>query len=95
MVDPIRTGAIKANELKVGAVARTTGLTRAATAETATAPPRATTLARSLAASAPVDADRVARIRQAMADGTFPLSSSTIADRLIALRYEWMNDDKA
>lgn len=46
-------------------------------------------LARSMAASAPVDADRVARIKKAIADGKFPILPATIADRLIALKLEW------
>jgi negative regulator of flagellin synthesis FlgM len=53
------------------------------------------TVAAQLAASAPVDVERVARIKEAIAKGTFPLSPSTIADALIAARYEWMSNDKA
>mgnify|MGYP001181328845 CR=1 FL=1 len=34
--------------------------------------------------SAPVDGDRVAQIRQAIADGTYPLVPSEIADGIIA-----------
>jgi negative regulator of flagellin synthesis FlgM len=46
-------------------------------------------LAGPLTAAAPVDTDRVAKIRKAIADGNFPLIPSTVADRLIALRLEW------
>ena len=53
------------------------------------------TLARTLAESAPVDASRVQLIKNAVANGTFPLSPATIADRLIALKYEWMSHDQA
>jgi len=45
--------------------------------------------ARALAASAPVDMERVARIRRAVEEGRFPTSPATIADRLIALKFEW------
>ncbi len=58
-------------------------------AESAQAP----TVAAQLSVSAPVDSDRVKKIKQAVADGNFPLSPATIADRLIAARYEWMAHD--
>ena len=48
-----------------------------------------------LAARPPVDTDRVARIKQAIADGTFPILPTTIADQLLALRYDWMSDEPA
>ncbi len=54
-----------------------------------------TTTARSLAAKPPVDAERVRQIKAAIADGSFPISPARIADRLIALRYEWVSDDAA
>lgn len=57
--------------------------------------PQLAALARSVAAAAPVDADRVQRIKEAVANGTFPILPATIADRLMAFRYEWMTDDKA
>ena len=57
--------------------------------------PQLAALARSVASSAPVDTDRVARIKQAVANGTFPILPATIADRLMAFRYEWMSDDQA
>lgn len=46
-------------------------------------------LARSMATSAPVDTDRVATIRKAIADGRFPILPATIADRLIAFKLHW------
>lgn len=51
--------------------------------------------ARAMAAAAPVDTDRVRRIKAAIESGTFPLSPATIADGLIALKYEWMSHDEA
>jgi negative regulator of flagellin synthesis FlgM len=49
----------------------------------------AASLTRTAAASAPVDAERVARIKKAVEDGKFPLIPSTIADRLLALKFQW------
>ena len=46
-------------------------------------------LAASMAASAPVDTDRVATIKKAIAEGRFPIVPAKIADRLIALRLQW------
>ena len=52
-------------------------------------------LAGQLAAQPPVDADRVARIKRAIADGTFPILPATVADQLLSLRYDWMSHDAA
>lgn len=52
-------------------------------------------LARSLAATAPVDSDRVATIKKAIADGRFPILPATIADRFIALKLQWNPNDSA
>ncbi|MGN5374990.1 flagellar biosynthesis anti-sigma factor FlgM [Sphingomonas hankookensis] len=53
------------------------------------------TTAKTLAASAPVDTDRVAVIRKAISEGRFPLSPATIADRLIALKLDWNSNEPA
>ena len=50
-------------------------------------------LAAALATKPPVDGERVAQIKKAIANGTFPILPATIADRLLALRYDWMNDE--
>lgn len=96
MVDSVRSTTAVIGDLRVAPVAR---LAPAATAEApvaSTAPAAApATLAKTLAEAAPVDTDRVARIKTAIANGTFPLSPTTIADQLIALRYEWMSNDEA
>lgn len=52
-------------------------------------------LASAMAAKPPVDADRVQQIKTALANGTFPLSPSTIADQFIALRYDWVSRNDA
>lgn len=49
----------------------------------------ATELAREVSQSAPVDLERVARIKQAIADGNYPIAPETIADRLLALKLDW------
>jgi negative regulator of flagellin synthesis FlgM len=83
------------------------GVTRVATTIAPTAPvapvrtvasetpeaPRA--LASALAESPPVDADRVAMIKRAIANGTFPILPAKIADRLLALKLEWNPRDQA
>jgi negative regulator of flagellin synthesis FlgM len=51
------------------------------------------TLARTMAASAPVDVDRVALIKDAVESGRYPLSPASVADALIAAKYEWMSHD--
>jgi negative regulator of flagellin synthesis FlgM len=48
-----------------------------------------------MAEAAPVDAERVARIRKAIEEGRFPLVPSTIADRLLALKMDWGSHDAA
>ena len=61
--------------------------------------PAATTqlsnLARTLAAEAPVDADRIDAIKKAIQNGSFPILPATIADRLLALRLNWDGHDAA
>jgi negative regulator of flagellin synthesis FlgM len=55
----------------------------------------ATELAGTMASAAPVDSERVARIRKAVQDGRFPLYPATVADRLLALKFEWNPNDPA
>jgi negative regulator of flagellin synthesis FlgM len=55
----------------------------------------ATQLTGAMAAEAPVDVERVARIKKAIADGRFPTLPATIADRLLALKMEWNPNDPA
>lgn len=49
----------------------------------------ATQVARDLSSSAPIDHERVAKIKQAIASGTYPIAPETVADRLLALKLEW------
>lgn len=57
------------------------------------APAQLAALAKAVAASAPVDTDRVAQIKAALQNGTFPILPATIADQMMAFRYEWMSHD--
>lgn len=41
------------------------------------------------AATPPVDLERVAKIRQAIANNSYPIVAETIADRLIAIKLNW------
>ena len=85
-------------------VARTDGQTRAETTQAPAEVPvaksgvallTAGTTAQTMSASPPVDTDRVATIRKAIAEGRFPLSPATIADRLIALKLDWNSNEPA
>lgn len=80
----------------IAAAARVAAPQRVATSvPPQTTPAAAPSLARTLAAAAPVDTGRVKRIKEAIAAGKFPLSPSTVADALIAAKYEWMSHDEA
>jgi len=94
MVDPIVNKSITAADLRadiaranapVAKVARISVAAKTGSAVVSTAAETAKTLA----ASPPVDSERVQRIRRAVADGTFPISPATIADRLIAFEQGW------
>lgn len=96
MVDPIgnKAGAISALR-RVAPVAPASGV--AATTTVATEAPAvestAAALASGAASQAPVDSERVSRIRKAIQDGRFPIYPTTIADRLLALKLEWNPND--
>jgi negative regulator of flagellin synthesis FlgM len=49
-------------------------------------------LAQELSAKPPVDVDRVARFRKAIAEGSFQTEPAKVADRLLALKGDWVND---
>lgn len=101
MVDSV--GSRPVTSIGQRAIARTDGQTRA----TATPPAEGGaplsgvsilsggTTAAAMSASPPVDTDRVATIRKAIAEGRFPLSPATIADRLIALKLDWTSNEPA
>jgi negative regulator of flagellin synthesis FlgM len=96
MVDPIGPKGSTPADLRVAPVSPVVAPPKlvSATTDDHQASPVAQ-LASQLAAQPPVDADRVARIKRAIADGTFPILPATIADSMIALKYDWMSHDPA
>ncbi len=95
MVDPIAAKPVSAKERPVR-VAKVDGAASAAAvmprgeAQTVASPEFGfQALARELAERPPVDAERVAKIRQAIANRTYPLFPETVADRLLALKLNW------
>ena len=96
MVESIGLKAIS-GERSVARVATTAPAVTAApvVAAPAAIASQAAGVARQLSASPPVDMERVAAIKRAIADGSFPILPSTIADRLLALRLEWAPNGEA
>lgn len=97
MVDPIgnKAGAIAARRV---ASVSTAGPTTAIPPVAAPRPAlesKAAELASGMAAQAPVDVERAAKIRKAIAEGRFPISPATVADRLLALKLDWKPNDPA
>lgn len=92
MVDSI---GLRPWDRKVGGVTRVGTVAAATTVTQQPQTAQTPTVAARLSASAPVDIERVEKIKQAIANGNFPLSPTTVADALIAARYEWMSHDKA
>lgn len=93
MVDPVSIRGVTGGDFGVAATARVSA-TPAPTPvgrqpEAASRDVQASGIARELAASAPIDLDRVARIKKAISTGNFPILPATIADRMIALKYDW------
>ena len=97
MVDPIGIKAVTVGERRLARIdaAKAAEAPQPVKAEPRPAPASATQLSSAMAAEAPVDTDRVARIKKAIADGRFPTLPATIADRLLALKMEWNPNDKA
>ncbi len=92
MVEPIGPRPL-AKDRKIAPASRVATSVAAAPVAKQAKSVEATTLAAQLSSSAPVDMDRVKMIKQAIADGNFPLSPATIADQLIAARFEWLSND--
>lgn len=93
MVDPVSIRGVTGGDYSIAPTARvssTTAPTPVARQPEATEHDvQASGIARQLAASAPVDLERVARIKRAISTGNFPILPATIADRLLALKYDW------
>ena len=98
MVDQVGGKPFSVGERSVDRVERTAGPRAVETPRTEARRPAAqgfSPVARELAASPPVDFERVARIRKAVAEGRFPITPATVADNLLALRYGWTSNDEA
>ena len=96
MVDPVGIKGV-AGERAVARVLQTVAITPTP-AVTHDEPARAaglSTVVAQLSVKPPVDVERVQQIKRAVANGTFPILPATIADRLLAMRYEWMSHDEA
>lgn len=93
MVDPVSIRGVTGGDFGVAATARVSAAPAptpvARHPEAAYRDVQASGIASALAASAPVDLERVARIKKAIATGNFPILPATIADRLLALKYDW------
>lgn len=91
MVDPIGLKPVLTSKIAVTRVAAVatpgTVTSQDAVASTTVA------LSQDLAATPPIDHERIAQIRKAIADGTFPIVPAQIADRLIAAKFEWTRND--
>ena len=92
MVEAIGSNVGRVSDRRIATVTR---IAATPPAPASVAPETTVTVAPQLSARPPVDTERVRAIRTAIENGTFPISPATIADRLIAARYEWMNDDAA
>ena len=91
MVDPIGTKPVTVSGRVVAPVMKAAA--PAAVDAARGTDPQLAAATRDAAATPPVDTDRVARIRSAIRNGTFPIYPATIADRLLALKLEWNPHD--
>jgi len=97
MVDPIgiKAGTLSERRLAQVGAAKAAEAPQPVKSEPRPAAASATQLSNAMAAEAPVDADRVARIKKAIEDGRFPMVPATVADRLLALKMEWNPNEPA
>ncbi|SFP95442.1 flagellar biosynthesis anti-sigma factor FlgM [Sphingomonas rubra] len=101
MVDPIGWKATAPLARSSVSTAPTTGASIATPIRAAEIDPASTgasasasaSVAQQMSAEAPVDGERVARIKAAIAAGKFPILPSTIADRLLAFKLEWNGNE--
>lgn len=92
MVDPVGAKPVT-QERSVARVAQTAPITRSRSAvqddaDTVVAGGVASLVA-DYAAKPPIDEERVAQIRRAIATNSYPIVAETIADRLIAIKMNW------
>ncbi|OYW24084.1 MULTISPECIES: flagellar biosynthesis anti-sigma factor FlgM [unclassified Sphingomonas] len=92
MVDPVGTKPVT-QERSLARVAQTAPIARSRSAvqddaDTVVAGGVASLVA-DYAAKPPIDEERVAQIRRAIATNSYPIVAETIADRLIAIKMNW------
>jgi negative regulator of flagellin synthesis FlgM len=99
MVDPLGVKPVQTSDRGIAPVAR---VAAPAVVQKPTEPEAEAVSQSSLAVAAkdfsakpPVDPERIARIRKAIAEGHFPIYPAQIADRLIAAKFEWTRNDPA
>ncbi|WP_326523266.1 flagellar biosynthesis anti-sigma factor FlgM [Sphingomonas sp.] len=98
MVDPVGIKTVSASRpLAAVAPASAVQVPQPATqqVQAQAAPSSLQALTKPAASAPPVDVERVAKIKKAIQDGSFPLIPSTIADRLLALKLEWNPNEPA
>jgi negative regulator of flagellin synthesis FlgM len=91
-VDPVSIRGVTGGDFGVAATARVSAAPASipvARQPAANRDVQASGIASALAASAPVDLDRVARLKRAIATGTYPVQPATIADRMLAHKQDW------
>jgi negative regulator of flagellin synthesis FlgM len=95
MVDPIgsRTGAATGPRAVSVVATQAAAAPKSVQPDSRTVTSESAELAATMGADAPVDTDRVSRIKKAIEDGRFPTVPSTIADRLLALKMQWNPND--
>jgi negative regulator of flagellin synthesis FlgM len=94
MVDPLGPKPIKMDRA-VTPVARIVPMTTRAldTGLDSVSPSAIASTARTSAATPPIDHARVAKLRQAIAEGSFAIQPDEIADRMIVANKEWVRHD--
>ena len=99
MVDPLGAKPVQTGDRGIAPIAR---VVAPAAVQKPTAPETEmvsqsslATAAKEFSAKPPIDHERISKIRRAIEEGTFPIYPAQIADRLIALKYEWTGHDEA
>lgn len=95
MVDPVGPRPVKPSD-SVAAVTRASATPRSPQDSATELEPHAARItAKELAARPPVDATRVDALRRAIADGSYRIDAGAIADRMLAMKSEWVANDPA
>lgn len=95
MVDPVGPRPVKPSD-SVAAVTRASATQRPPQdSATGVEPHSARITAKELAARPPVDAVRVDALRRRISDGSYRIDAGAIADRMLAMKSEWVANDPA